>query len=185
MNIIINGKGGCGKDTLIEGLGPYIVICPYRPSDKHAVENVSSVDAVKVTARTFGWNGEKDDKSRKMLHDLKNLMTEYNNYPLYDVSQKIKSYHGMYESEPVCFIHIREPENISAAVRKFGEDGIKTVTLLIKRDKTDNKVYGNHADDDVESYDYDYEFVNEGNIGDSKMKFRNFIRSVVHETLYP
>ena len=32
---------------------------------------ISSVDKVKEIARIAGWNGEKDDKGRKLLADLK------------------------------------------------------------------------------------------------------------------
>ncbi len=69
--IIINGMGGSGKDTFVE-------FCA-----KHgAVTNISSVDKVKEAAKILvGWDGAKDEKSRKLLVDLKKLSIDYNNYP--------------------------------------------------------------------------------------------------------
>ena len=57
--IIINGTGGSGKDTFVE-------FC----SEFKNVMNISSVDKVKEAASILvGWNGEKDEKSMKLLVD--------------------------------------------------------------------------------------------------------------------
>ena len=50
--VIINGKGGCGKDSLIEGL----IKCDWW------AYNVSSVDKVKEAGAVLGWDGGKSDK---------------------------------------------------------------------------------------------------------------------------
>ncbi len=67
--IIINGVARSGKDTFIDifkSLNPNTI-------------NISSIDKVKELAREMGWDGTKDDKSRKFLSDLKDLWTDYNN----------------------------------------------------------------------------------------------------------
>ena len=69
--IIINGTGGAGKDT-------FVSFC----SEVEKVLNVSTVDKVKEAAKILvGWNGEKDEVSRKLLVDLKRLSIEYNDAP--------------------------------------------------------------------------------------------------------
>ena len=73
--IIINGRGGVGKDALISGISR--IEFPRRIG----VMNVSSIDPVKKLAKEAGWNGTKDERSRKFLSDLKKLCTEYNNLP--------------------------------------------------------------------------------------------------------
>ena len=59
---IINGSGGCGKDTFVELFSKH-----YGP-DK--VWNYSSVDKVKRIAKEIGWTGAKTEKDRKFLSDL-------------------------------------------------------------------------------------------------------------------
>ena len=34
-----------------------------------------------MIAKECGWGGEKDDKARKFLSDLKRTLVEYNDYP--------------------------------------------------------------------------------------------------------
>ena len=68
--MVINGAGGVGKDTLCEF------------AMKHfKVMNISSITPIKELAALAGWDGKKDDKSRKFLSDLKQLSVEYNDYP--------------------------------------------------------------------------------------------------------
>ena len=67
--VIVNGMPGSGKTTFEnfckEHLGAYCEI-------------ISTIDIIKEMARFGGWNGEKDSKSRKLLSDLKDLWTNYN-----------------------------------------------------------------------------------------------------------
>ena len=63
--VIINGTGGCGKDTFVSFVSKY-----------KRVYNFSSIDKVKEIAKLIGWNGGKTDKDRKFLSDLKKLTTE-------------------------------------------------------------------------------------------------------------
>ena len=46
------------------------------PGDK--VENISSITPIKDLAKLCGWGGEKNEKSRKFLSDLKQLLIDYN-----------------------------------------------------------------------------------------------------------
>ena len=69
--VIINGTGGVGKDTFIDFCGEIVKIM-----------NVSAVDKVKEAAKILvGWNGEKDEISRKLLSELKRLSIDYNDAP--------------------------------------------------------------------------------------------------------
>ena len=63
--VIINGTGGCGKDTFVSFVSKY-----------KRVYNFSSIDKVKEIAKLIGWDGGKTDKDRKFLSDLKKLTTE-------------------------------------------------------------------------------------------------------------
>ena len=146
ITIIINGVGGCGKDTLVE------MLAKYRP-----IKNISSITPVKDIASYCGWNGEKTDKARKFLSDLKKVLTEYNEYPMQYLLAEQEEF--LLSDDEILFVHIREPHEIE----KF-KDASKTLTytLLVKpRAELQNKVYGNKSDDDVNKYNYDFEFAND------------------------
>lgn len=135
--IIINGTGGSGKDTFV------LLVSKYAK-----VLNFSSVEKVKELAELAGWNGEKDEKSRKFLSDLKRLTTEYNDMSFKSIKEKVDEF---IESEyEIMFIHIREPEEIDRAKNEFGAK-----TLLIRRVGLDS-IVSNYSDASVENYNYDY-----------------------------
>ncbi|MBO4364222.1 MAG: hypothetical protein J6U38_04815 [Clostridia bacterium] len=147
--IVINGRGGCGKDTLCD-------ICASR----YPTVNVSSITPIKEIARLGGWNGEKDPKSRKFLADLKQLFRDYNDlgnvYVLNALDAFLKS------DNAIIFVHIRESDEIA----KFVSDASKkcrTVTLLVDRHTGDysNDSLGNASDDNVADYNYDFVFLND------------------------
>ena len=114
--VVINGTGGCGKNTFIKLISKY-----------KKVYNFSSIDKVKEIARIIGWDGTKDEKSRKFLSDLKNLTKEYNDMPYNCTKEAIEEFKN--SDCEIMFIHIREPEEIKRIVDTFGAK-----TLFIKRE---------------------------------------------------
>ena len=152
--VIINGVGGSGKDTFVEYCSKYA-----------KVMNFSSVDKVKEVARIIGWDGQKTEKDRKFLSDLKKLTTEYNDMPFNSIKEAVSRFN---ESDlEILFIHIREPEQIQRAVDYF-----KAKSLLIRRDGIE-KINSNYSDASVENYNYDYIIENTtlDEFDDKAMKF--------------
>ena len=146
--IIINGKGGSGKDEFIKQVGKYVKCVSY-----------SSVDRIKMAAGYIGWDGSKDEKSRKFLSDLKKLSKEYNNEPVNYIEEKIAQNHIFIQSGGFVFIHVREPDEI-----KYFKDKYNATTVLIRRQSLNHKNYGNNSDDNVEKYEYDYVINNDKDI---------------------
>lgn len=74
--VIINGTGGSGKDTFVEFASKYA-----------SIENFSSIDTIKTIASLevyqnqkglewlveYGWKGQKTEKDRKLLSELKRI----------------------------------------------------------------------------------------------------------------
>ncbi len=139
--VVINGTGGCGKDTFIKLISKY-----------KKVYNFSSIDKVKEIARIIGWDGTKDEKSRKFLSDLKNLTKEYNDMPYNCTKEAIEEFKN--SDCEIMFIHIREPEEIKRIVDTFGAK-----TLFIKRENL-NEITSNSSDGRVSKYKYDYSILN-------------------------
>ena len=160
--IVINGKGGVGKDTIVKAVSKHF-----------AVQNESVIDPIKKAADVIGWGWDGNDKtslkSRKFLADLMDLSSEYNDFPFEYIMECYKRFAcGTYQ---VMFIHAREPRMIERIKQAIPD----CKTLLIRRGAVE-KEYGNHADDEVENYDYDFVYANEkplDEVEDDFMKFFN------------
>jgi hypothetical protein len=156
---IINGRGGCRKDTFVELCAKHV--------PKYMCLNISTVDKVKEIAKSCGWDGGKEDKDRKFLSDLKALLTEYSDLPHQSVLYSIKMFKGGLETfgldpdEAIIFIHCREPE----AVERLRQE-LDAVTVLIRRPALENHAYGNASDDGVENYHYNFTIFNDGTLED-------------------
>ena len=162
VTVVINGVGGCGKDTLVEYLATQM-----------NVKNISSITPVKEIAKLCGWNGEKTDNARKFLSDLKALLTEYNEFPLNYLLTEQEDF--ISDQNEILFVHIREPYEIE----KFKKvSKTKTYALLVTpREELQHKVYGNKSDDDVYKYDYDFVFKNDKPLEVAKKEWLDFINN--------
>lgn len=176
--IIINGKGGCGKDTLVK-----FAIDEYK-----FVWNTSAIDPIKDIAKNYGYDdNDKTEKSRKFLSDLKNVFVEWNNMPTDYLIGKAKEFYesdGIYSR--IMFVHIREPKEIKkfkdAITRHIGTENDSNClvrTMLVKNLSTDNKSYGNSSDDCVEDYNYDFTYYNYKNIYSAKHSFLLYLEDFV------
>lgn len=146
--IIINGSGGVGKDTFVEFCNKYC-----------RIKNISSVDKVKEAARVLtGWDGTKDEKSRKLLVDLKQLGIEYNDAPFKYIVESVKEFKKT--EEEIMFIHIREINEIEK-VRK-----VTNAKTLIVTNKNVAPITSNESDKNVMNYQYDFYIRNDGTLED-------------------
>lgn len=135
---VINGIAGSGKDTFVSMVGAIV-----------PTVNYSSVSKIKDVAKLLGWNGEKDDKSRKFLSDLKRLSARYNDFPFSCMVKKIEDFVAD-DIHEFLFMHIREPEEIDRIVYMFPE----IQTVLVRNDNV-KQVTSNRSDAEVYEYDYD------------------------------
>ena len=154
---VINGSAGVGKDTFCNLVGKYV---PTRV--------VSSVDSIKALMKQMGWNGEKTERDRKFMSDLKDLTTEYNDYPMNCIREKVKAFlddnmwgcHDAVNTHRVLFLHIREPKEIQRAVGEFHAQ-----TILITNPNVEH-LTSNHADANVGKYVYNFYINNGGTLDD-------------------
>lgn len=165
--VVINGQGGCGKDTFIK-------LCQkHHPN----VFSTSMIDSTKEIAKQMGWKGGKGLKDRKFLSDLKDISGKYNDFPFTYVKETIgllENFFGKLSAELIVFVHAREPEDINRWVDEYN-----AVTLLIRRPAIEGN-YGNHADDDVFEIDYDYTFWNDSTVEDLEDKAKLFLKILLH-----
>ena len=121
-----------------------------------------------------GWQGEKTDKARKFLSDLKALSIEYNDFP---TLWAVKKYNEFMESDnEIMFLHVREGVEIEKFVRATNG---KAKTLLIRGGSRMTKSnYGNASDDMVENYSYDYYFVNDKTLEEAERDFAELLKTI-------
>ncbi|MBE6559382.1 MAG: hypothetical protein E7661_10300 [Ruminococcaceae bacterium] len=164
--MVINGRGGVGKDALCDALGK-----------RFKVINKSSVDPIKEIAARYGWQGEKTPKARKFLADLKQVFVEYNDLP---TAYLLEQYKAFMESDAEIFCaHIREGAEIDKFMALIPT---KHISMLIRRpDPNGIAPYGNVADDQVESYAYDHIFDNVLPLEESGEAFCELIAGILSD----
>ena len=180
--VVINGKGGIGKDTLIDALA--------RTDTR--VYNASSIDPIKKMCSGLNRKNVKDLAYRSLLSKMKQAVDTYyeaENGISYTTKYLINAmtlWHTQTDIHApeysVMFIHIREPENIRAfiqeAAKKLGlwNDNDTILTTLLVKSERSLKIYGNSSDDDVDKFDYDYTFTSNGTVEEDSERFVEFIR---------
>lgn len=96
---IVNGYPQSGKDTFVKYCKELII---------GNVHSKSSIDRVKQIADICGWDGVKNDISRKMLSDMKSLLIKYFNMPFIELIKFV----DLMEDDDVLFYMVREPDEI-------------------------------------------------------------------------
>ena len=166
LAIVINGAGGVGKDTLCALAAKHL-----------KVRNISTITPIKEIAALAGWDGSKDDRSRKFLADLKQLSVNYNDFPTKWALSVYREF--LTTDEDILFVHIREPEEIKKFVR--ATDGAAKALLIRGGDRMKKSHYGNYADDSVENYEYDYYFVNDKTLAEAEVDFVALMQRALSE----
>lgn len=145
---ITNGSGGNGKDTFAEFLRKYTSVFKY-----------SSIDLVKEMYENIGIDrNSKDEKKRKLYSDTKDMLTKYDDIPFKDIKSIVTDFKNNQINTEILLIDIREPEEIARAVKEFGAEAI-----LIDNPNVE-KIESNHADANVNNYEYDYIIENDGTL---------------------
>lgn len=159
---IINGAPRTGKDSFVH-------FC----QEKYTCQNYSTIDQIKDVAKLLGWDGTKTPESRHMLSDLKDLSTKYFDGPL-NLTIRELLHAKWLGTIQFFFIHAREPEEIERFKEIISKElGLICKTILVKR--VNSEEITNHADAEVEQYNYDITLYNNGSLEEWKNTAHNFI----------
>lgn len=153
---IINGAPMSGKDTFVRQL---------QKEFPDQVVNFSTIDSVKELYKVAGWDGKKDAESRKVLSDMKDYLTKKIDLPFLEVQSKISETlktASNSEKDMMLFIHVREPQEIDR-LKKAHPD---IVTIQVVRNCIKDLPASNHADANINDYQYDITVYNNETVKD-------------------
>lgn len=165
---IVNGHGGSGKTTFEQ-----MVADNYDGF----VKVLSTITPIKQIALKVGWNGVKDAAGRRLLSDLKDALTRYNDYPFRWICDELEEWEEdmmeeiWHTDDAIVFIDCREPEEIQRLIDKFNAKSI-----IVERDTNEN--FTNHADQEVDNFSYDIHIVNNGTLDDLDASAQRFIEYI-------
>ncbi len=163
------------------------IVCDSEDVFSNAIENYiptlkySIVDLPKEAAKVLGWDGGKTEKDRRFLSDIMDLSTDYNDAPFKDVLSLVTDFKNNkdYTKYKVLIIDMRAPRDITRAVETFGAE-----TILLRNPNVDN-IDSNHADRDVENYEYDYIIENDGTLEQLEKVAKIFVHDIICENHIP
>lgn len=161
---IVNGYPESGKDTFCEFI-----------ADKYLSTIHSTVAVPKAIFTIMGWDGVKTPEIRDGLYTLKDL---YSN--LFDGSFRdlVSAIHKAIGNDLVfLFVMIREPNEIARVKEWCRLSQIPCYTVFVKRDVKGQ--YNNHADAEVENYDYDFIVPNDGTLEEFKTTALDFAGNLI------
>lgn len=164
--IIINGRGGVGKDTLINS---YI-------SHNNGGMNITSKQPIVDILKPYLNEDDKSDKARKLIVDVKKALVEYDDIPTKYLFTEFRTF--LNTDHNILFVHIREAEEIDK-FKNLIKSHCNVITLLV--DNGSRKYYGNSSDDNVDKYDYDIVFRSiDGDIAGSCKMFNDLVDSLIN-----
>ena len=155
---ILNGVARSGKDSVKYFMNYY-----------YPLKSISTVDIIKRICKELGWNGEKDDAGRLALSEFKDLSTKHFDHPFEYVKKSLSEFKNQNNEYKIFTVDVREPKDIK---RLVDELGFKTILV---RNNNIKHIPNNHADMEVENYQYDYIIDNNGTLDDLKLAVKSFL----------
>lgn len=172
--VIINGCGGCGKDTFETMVQDEL----YHLENFIDQYHVSTIDPIREIDKELATiNGEPYSKDknahRKAMAQLKRVWDENYDGSFKYLQRILNVYDAMHSSEgkrAVVFVHVREPENIQniyfrhrlGLLTDTNDDWDVTSVLIYGRTSPDD--FDNSADRCVENFMYETYINNSGNL---------------------
>jgi len=137
------------------------------------VHHLSTVDRVKGALEMLGWKGSKTNEIRDLLSNLKDKSVQLFDGPyryIVETIQEIDAY--KFSPHNIVFVDSREPEEIA----RFAKD-LDAITILMCREPQGD-LPSNHADNNVEQYDYDFIIDNTGTLEDLSILAHDFMKTL-------
>lgn len=166
--VVVNGRGASGKTTF------ETMVQKIAEARSLKVEIISTINYVKKVAKSIGWDGSKTPADRRFLSDLKDTLTRWKDLPYKMICEEINYFDGEGMTD-IVFVDCREPEEIARFVEDF-----QALTVLVQRGEV--VLLGNHADDNVENYQYDIVIDNSRGLDELLQEATIFVETFVEDS---
>ena len=133
---VVNGKGGSGKTSFEDFVIKYAERCAAIPIFKTSI-----IDYVKDIASYAGWDGGKTNEDRKFLHQLKMILSEWNDSPMQEIIGLVQDLEHFEGKNIAIFIDMREPDDIERFSEFCEKEKWEYYTVLVTRDILDKVFY--------------------------------------------
>ncbi len=156
--IIINGAG----------IGKYEFLNKLKETENFTT--LSSVSKVKEIAKFLGWSGKSlSEKDRKLISNIKDAYSEYNNGPIKDIIKGIEN--------------SKTELNIVLSREKFDNDQLrnhfKNIKIVLFSRVGQKAKFKNHADQGIYNYNYDnVMLVFKNSVDNNIIEFKEIIKSL-------
>ena len=174
MVYYMNGKNGTEFEWYVNEQLPCFMVF-YNDKQNLGAIKLSIYTNGEVAIYIYGDKGKKLIKEVNSFRDVEERIgssLKYYNRCWRDFS---KGDLQLGPKEPIFFVHAREPKDLK---RWKDEHGARA--LLIQRPNIEG-VYGNHADDQVFNYSYDYTLYNTGTLDELYELAQSFIEQIREE----
>jgi hypothetical protein len=164
--IILNGYPGSGKDELIK-----------MAHTQYKCIQHSTIDVCKHMALECGWLGEKDDKSRRMLSDLKKWYVDYFDGVYRDFTDTVLTYQRNTYYD-FFFTVSREGKEIQR-IRDWCVDySIRCNYIFMDRDT--KRDFGNDSDNNIDEDSIpNIYFNNKGDLDDLRTRTNDLLSDII------
>lgn len=173
--ILVSGRAGTGKDTCSNYIAKVLA------QKKYFVSRGAFAKGVKDTATFMGWNGEKDEKGRKLLQDIGNVGRQY------DKDIWVKQTVDYYKDSRSNFVIIsdwRFPNESDYILKK----GYPVITIRVEAPEREalkgTSRYNDVSETSLPSYDdshntYDFLVKNNGSYEDLYEKLDSIVEKIL------
>lgn len=172
--LIINGAPRSGKDLFISNVLQLLGRVGFI-GDRY-----SSIDYIKkVALESFAWDGEKDAAGRKLLSDLKDASSAYNDLPA-DLIHAELARRAVFAKPFTLFCCMREISEIEKMVKRYQNSNVLVSTVYVQRDTAVKEAMallntGDQAALSQQAYNYDYVIYNNKSLRDFKEAAWTFV----------
>lgn len=133
--ILINGVARSGKDTFAEYLQKHLS----ENTDNRSTIQPNACGVKNVASKVYGWNGEKDEKGRKLLIDITN--TGYSYDPVFWEKYAVEHLRRFEHMWNTFFNYVIVPDfRYKNTYDFYTKKGYKVFAIHITRPNHDNKL---------------------------------------------
>lgn len=162
--LLIGGKAGAGKDT----------VANFIQHNFPNVKRLALADPIKSIAFSMGWDGDKDEKGRRLLQHLGQVGREYNeNMWVADAVWRINLNQLSTDNNLFVISDFRFPNEYSVLKETFSD--VVTLNIVGRQREMEDSLWKDVSENSLSDFKFDYTLVNSGTLSDLEETVIKFV----------